>query len=125
MGNTCPAGTALTEWRIHGSKHVHISFVLSKNATDNAKEELLVEAIKSNPLSTHLYSPLIGLWGKTKQYDKIHDFLDANVEYLKSRIDSADLPEKAKARYKRAYQELSLRQSRAKRLARIAAITSK
>ena len=109
--------------RIHQSKKIHIAEVVAKRSEDEMAVPILIDAIKDSPTSTHLYKYLIGIWGKRKEYDRIHEFLAANIQYLRTKL--AESPDKPKAarRYSKALQELEQRRSRAEYLARLSKLT--
>ena len=107
---------------IHKSKQQHIASIILSGITDSKAEELLVAVITKNPTSTHLYKYLIGYWGREKMYDKIHEFLEANISYLNSKLRVNAGNPKLLKKYAKAISELEQRQDRARYLSRVAKI---
>ena len=69
------------------------------------REELLIDANKASPTSSHLYKYLIKQWGRRKEYTKIHDFLSINIKYIESKLTSSTR-EKERRKYLKAILEL-------------------
>ena len=108
---------------IHQSKEIYIAETLSKTAEDAYKEKLLIEAIKNSPTSTHLYRPLIRLWGKNKEHERIHEFLEASVDYMKGLLGMPNISARVEKKYRKALLEIMQRQNRAKYLAKMSKVT--
>jgi len=71
---------------LHGSKQQKITKAVLPRLPDKLKEELLIDAIKKSPTSTHLYKYLIKQWGRNKEYPKIHSFVSINIKYIESKL---------------------------------------
>ncbi len=90
---------------IHRSKQQQITKTVLGNLSDELGEELLIDAIKASPTSSHLYKYLIKQWGRRKEYTKIHDFLSINIKYIESKLTSSTR-EKERRKYLNAILEL-------------------
>ena len=119
QNNLCTSPPSEMTLKIHSSKIVHIATNLSSEVDEILKEHILVEAIKHNPTSTHLYRLLIKIWGKYKKYEKIHELLDANADYLLHLKNKTTYSEKLKRKFTKAYNELITMQNKARRHARL------
>lgn len=109
--------------QIHESKHIHISTLLASKIDGPELESLLINTITKSPTSTHLYRPLIRYWGRIKEYDRIHQFLAANVEFLESKLLQLPDNPRIKKKYVQALSELETRRNRARYLERIAEVS--
>ena len=107
-----------TASHLHGSKRQQITMAVLKYLPDNLKEELLIDAIKESPTSTHLYTYLTKQWGRTKEYHRIHEFLSVNIKFLESKLANHKT-DKEKRRYAKAINELRIKKNHAEYLASI------
>ena len=103
---------------LHGAKRQQITNSVLKQLPDNLREELLIDAITKSPTSTHLYKHLVKLWGRKKEYSKIHEFLSVNIKFLESKLEFHKTP-KQKRKYSKAISELRIKKSHAEYLAGI------
>ena len=103
---------------LHGDKRQQMTMLVMNDLSDNLKEELLIEAISKSPTSTHLYKYLIKLWGRKKEYSKIHEFLTVNIIFLESKL-AAHKTSKEERRYSKAIREFRIKKNRAEYLAQI------
>jgi len=103
---------------LHGAKRQQITKSVIEQLPDNLKEELLIDAISKSPTSTHLYKYLIKVWGRKKEYSKIHEFLSVNIVFLESKLVAHKTP-KEERRYSKAISELRIKKNRAEYLAGI------
>ena len=101
---------------LHGVKRQQITKSVLEQLPDNLKEELLIDAISKSPTSTHLYKYLIKLWGRKKEYSKIHEFLSVNITFLESKL-AIYKTLKEKHRYSIAIGELRIKKNHAEYLA--------
>jgi len=108
---------------LHGSKKMVISNCLLNVACDEEKEAILLSSIKHSPTSTHLYKPLIKLWGRKKEYENIHVLLDSNIELLKAMAGRSVGNQRLMKKYTKAFLELEERKIVAKYHARISELS--
>lgn len=109
--------------RIHGSKKMQITSKLIGKIPDKLATDLLIENIVSSPTSTHLYKYLIKIWGKNKEYEKIHNFLKTNIEFLRHTLTISTNPKIVK-KLTKALNELEVRKNKAEYLANIVKLKS-
>ncbi len=121
-GITSP--TVTNSLKVHSGKLVHIAGSKAIKLPDEVRESLLLEAIRQSPTSVHLYSQLIKIWGRRKQYHRIHEFLAANVDYIGGLMRKPNNSPKKEKLYRKTYDDLIQRQNKALRLARIAKLES-
>ena len=107
---------------LHRSKAVYIAETLSKLVEDSYKEILLIEAIRNSPTSTHLYGPLIKMWGKNREYLKIHSFLSANIDYFQGLLERTNITPRVEKKYRKSLFEAKQWQDRANYLRRMSKI---
>ena len=115
--NSSPASIAE---KVHQGKLVHITELAARKSYGPETENLLIEAIKASPTSTHLYCFLIGMWGKNKQYDKIHSLISINIRYLEEKASQHQEKPKILKKYTKALADLRNRKARAVYLADMA-----
>lgn len=114
---TIDASEVATSETIHESKLNHIASLENLGVES---ETLIINAIKKSPTSTHLYKFLVKDWGRKKEYSRIHEFLEANLEYLRSFLTQYAYDERLQQKYRKAIAELEQRRDKARYHAKIA-----
>lgn len=104
--------------RLHSYKQQQITKAVLEELPHELKEELLIDAISKSPTSTHLYKYLIKLWGRNKEYSKIHEFLSVSIKFLESKLGPFN-SDKEKRKYSKAINELRVNINHAEYLASI------
>ena len=128
--NHCPSEANISRGSVsfevekfHRANLAKFALLIAKREQSPLAARLLVTAISYNPLSTHLYKPLIGIWGKNKDYKKIHKFLDANIKYLRTLAERQGSDPTRSNPYEKALKELQTRKNRAEYLATLAEVS--
>lgn len=115
------------ERKIHRQKLPHIATIQVLNSMEPGVVDLVLASLQTRPTSVHLYKYLISIWGKDKDYDRIHSFLSSSIEYLSHRLNQTksnpDISNKARIKLERKYakaiRELNQRKVRADFLASV------